>query len=150
MPWWNVWGGGVKKLRFFPPKVSYKLGSGVERGVQVGFSPGELALSCNPSYLGGQNWGTSQGHEECTTGKVQDMRNAQQEGCRTWGMHNRRGAGHAEFTSGWGQNMRNEWQERCRTCGMHDRRGAGHEECLTGGMKDNRTWGTHNSFERFR
>ena len=37
MPWWNVWGGGVKKRRFFPPKTSYKLGSGVERGEQVGF-----------------------------------------------------------------------------------------------------------------
>ena len=38
MPWWNVWGEGVKKQRFFPPKISYKLGSGVERGEQVGFS----------------------------------------------------------------------------------------------------------------
>ena len=37
MPWWNVWGGGVKKRRFFPPKTSYKLGTGVKRGEQVGF-----------------------------------------------------------------------------------------------------------------
>ena len=37
MPWWNVWGGGVKKQRFFPPKTSYKLGTGVKQGKQVGF-----------------------------------------------------------------------------------------------------------------
>ena len=45
MPWWNVWGGGVKKRRFFPPKTSYKLGSGVERGEQVGFWNRKLKIS---------------------------------------------------------------------------------------------------------
>ena len=41
------------------------------------------------------------GHEECTTGVMQDMRNAGR------GMHDRSEAGHEEFTTGVTQDMRN-------------------------------------------
>ena len=55
------------------------------------------------------------GHEECTTGGVQDMTNAQQGGCRARGMHDRRDAGHDECMTGGMQEMRNARQEGCRT-----------------------------------
>ena len=64
------------------------------------------------------------GHKECTTGRMQGMRNARQERCRACGMHDRIGAG-----------MRNVRQEGCRTRGIYDRKGAGHEEYTTGGCR---------------
>ena len=126
-----------------------KLYSIIEDGVS--FSPGELSLSCNPSYLGRQElwdgwvtwgmdnrWGAR--HEECTTGGMNNMRNARHDRGRTWGMHDRWGAGHKECNP-WGiHDIRNARQERCMTWGMHDRRDAWHEEFT---MEWCRTWGMH-------
>ena len=54
------------------------------------------------------------GHEECTTGGIQDMRNAQHNRGRTREMYDRRDAGHKECTKGWVQDMMNARQEGCR------------------------------------
>ena len=51
-------------------------------------------------------WGA--GYEECTTGGVQNTRNAR-------GMYDRIGAVHAECTTGEVQDMRNAQQAGCRT-----------------------------------
>ena len=50
------------------------------------------------------------GHEECTTGGMHNMRNAQQGGGQ-----DRWGAGHEGCTTGGMQDMRNARQEGCRT-----------------------------------
>ena len=59
------------------------------------------------------------GHEECTagsmqgikkastTGRMQDMNNTCQKGCRAFGMHDSIGVGHEEFTTGGVQDMKN-------------------------------------------
>ena len=55
------------------------------------------------------------------------MRNVRQEGCRTRGIYDRKGAGHEEYTTG-----------GCRILGIYDRKVAGHEEYTTGGVQDMR------------
>ena len=51
MLWWNLGGGGaVKKWCFFPPKTSFKLGTDVKQGKQVGFSDRSGNFTIGPEW----------------------------------------------------------------------------------------------------